>query len=48
MKFDNFCESKKTNTIEQNSKTIKAKNSIASIKFFTILFNNVLRSFFNN
>jgi hypothetical protein len=37
MKFDNFCESKKANTIEQNSKTIKAKNSIVNIKSFTIL-----------
>jgi hypothetical protein len=37
MRFNNFCESKKVNTIEQNSKTIKAKNSIASIKFLTIL-----------
>ncbi len=37
MKFDNFCELKKINQIEQNSKTIKAKNSIASIKSLTIL-----------
>jgi hypothetical protein len=37
MRFDNFYESKKVNTIEQNSKIIKAKNSIASIKFFTTL-----------
>ncbi len=36
MRFNNFYESKKINTIEQNSKTIKAKNSIASIKFLTI------------
>ncbi len=36
MRFDEFCESKKANTIEQNSKTIKTKNSIANIKFFTI------------
>ncbi len=37
MRFDNFCESKKVNTIKQNSKMIKAKNLIASIKSFTIL-----------
>jgi hypothetical protein len=37
MRFNNFYESKKVNTIEQNSKTIKAKNSIANIKSFTIL-----------
>jgi putative ubiquitin-RnfH superfamily antitoxin RatB of RatAB toxin-antitoxin module len=37
MRFNNFYESKKVNTIEQNSKTIKAKNSIARIKFLTTL-----------
>jgi hypothetical protein len=36
MRFDDFYESQNINTIEQNSNTIKAKNSIASIKFFTI------------
>jgi hypothetical protein len=36
MRFNNFYKSQNINTIEQNSNTIKAKNSIANIKFFTI------------
>ncbi len=36
MRFDNFCKSKNTNTIEQNSNTIKTRNLIAIIKFITI------------
>jgi hypothetical protein len=37
MKFNDFYKSQNINTIKQNSNTIKAKNLIASIKFFMIL-----------